>query len=166
MKRITVAVLAGISLFAAQAANGEMREHMKDHMGGGMTGTQAESKQAGKETEKGLAQEAEAAGVTVKVAYKNPSELKNPVFDVALDTHSVDLDQYKFDRLILLRDDTGKEYHPDIVSSSGSGHHREATLEFKDADISGAKYVEVVVEGVAGVEERVFKFELQKDMMK
>lgn len=163
MKRLMIAAFGFAMLFVVPRSYGQMMDmekHMKDHMGGGMTGN-PENKQT-----EGFIQEAEAAGVTVKVAYKNPSESKNPVFNVAMDTHSVDLDQYKFDHITLLRDDTGKEYHPDIVSSSGTGHHREATLEFKDADISEAKYVELAVEGVAGVDERVFKFELKKDMMK
>lgn len=163
MKRLMTAVFGFTVLFVVPQSYGQMMDmekHMKDHMGGGKAG-----EQENKQTE-GFTQEAEAAGVTVKATYKNPAEPKNPVFNVALDTHSADLEQYKFDQNTLLRDDTGKEYHPDIVSSSGSGHHREAAVEFKDADISGAKYIELVIKGVAGVDERVFKFELRKDMMK
>lgn len=162
MRRFMIAVIS-VVLFTPVFSFGQMdqmEKHMKDHMGGGMMGN-SENKQT-----EGFTQEAEAAGVTVKITYKNPAESKNPVFNVVLDTHSVDLDQYKFDQNTLLRDDTGKEYRPDIVSSSGSGHHREATLEFKDTDLPGAKYIELVVEGVAGVDERVFKFELQNEMMK
>lgn len=172
MKRFIVAV-ASVVLFTPVFSFGQMdmEEHMKDHMGGGMMENSSmedpsREKQTGKEKVKASTREAEAAGVTVKVTYKNPAEPKNPVFDIAFDTHSVDLDKYKIEDVTVLRDDKGKDYHPGLVSASGSGHHREATVEFKDSDISGAKYIELVVEGVAGVDERVFKFELQKDMMR
>ena len=174
MKRMIIAFFGCAMLFVVPRSYGQMMDmekHMKDHMGGGMTGTppmedSSKEKQTGKEKAKAFTQEAEAAGVTLKVTYKNPEESKSPVFNVALDTHSVDLDRYKIEDVTILRDDKGKDYHPVLISASGSGHHREATLEFKDADISEAKAVELVVEGVAGVEERVFKFELQKNMMK
>lgn len=41
----------------------------------------------------------------------------------------------------------------------GSGHHGEANIEFKDANTSGAKFVEVVIKGLAGADERVFRFD-------
>ncbi len=155
MKRLFAAVFVFL-LFAAPVFGQmeDMDKHMQDHMGGMMGTTE------NKET-KGLAEEAEAAGVTVKVTYENPSD-KNPVFDVAFDTHTVDLDRYRFEDITVLRDDSGKVYNATLVSSSGTGHHREANLEFKDADISRAKSVEVVVKGVAGVDERVFRFETRK----
>ncbi len=164
MKRKMAAVFVFAMLFVAPRSYGQMMDmdNMKDHMGGGTM----ENSSRGKEEAKASTQEAEAAGVKVKATYKNPAESKDPVFDVALDTHTVDLDQYKFAKIAHLRDDAGKEYHPDMVSSSGSGHHREATLKFKDADISGAKFVELVVKGVAGVDERVFRFEVRKEMTK
>jgi len=159
MKRIIAAVFVFL-LFAAPVFGQmeDMDEHMQDHMGGMMGTTEK------KETP-GLTEEAEAAGVTVKVTYKNPSD-KNPAFDVVLDTHTADLDQYRFEEVTVLRDDSGRVYNATLVSSPGTGHHREASLEFRDADISGAKFVEVAVKGVAGVYERVFKFEIQKEMMK
>lgn len=170
MRRFIVAVIS-VVLFTPVFSFGQMEKHMKDHVGGGMMGNSSmedssKEKQTGNEKAKASVREAEAGGVTVKVTYENPSESKKPVFNIAFDTHSVDLDRYKIEDVTVLRDDKGKNYHPDLVSASGSGHHREATIEFKDPDLSGAKYVELVVEGVAGVDERVFKFELQNDMMK
>ena len=79
-----------------------------------------------------------------------------------LDTHSVALEQYNLNKITILRDDAGQEYSAETVSSSGSGHHVKAVLQFKDADISSAKFVEVVVKGVAGIDERVFRFELEQ----
>ena len=171
MKLIGVAVLVGASLFAAGASYGEMMNQMKDHTGGGTGASmQTEGKKADGQKDSApvgpYTQEAEAASVTVKVTYKNPDMGKGPVFDVVLDTHSADLDGYDFVKIIVMRDDAGRVYNPALVSSKGTGHHREASLEFKDADTSAAKYIELVVKGVAGVEERVFKFEPSKEMKK
>lgn len=77
---------------------------------------------------------------------------------LALNTHSVSLDGYKFDTIASLRDDQGRTYALEAVESpSGGGHHREAVLRFARAD-AGAKAVELVVKGVAGVEERSFRW--------
>lgn len=158
MKRISAAVLV-FFLFAAPVFGQmeDMERHMQDHMGG-MMGT-TEKKDAA-----GLTREAVAAGVTVKVTYRNPFD-KNPAFDVVFDTHTADLDRYRFEEITVLRDDSGRVYNATLVSSSGSGHHREAKLEFKDVDTAGAKSVEVVVKGLAGVDERVFRFDIKKKTM-
>ncbi len=153
-------VLAGVIVFSVSPSYAQMMDkmdkHMEEHMGETQKNTDS------KKAEKGYTQEAEAAGVTVKATYANPGE-KTPVFTVVLDTHSVDLEGYKFDEVIILRDDAGNVYKPFLVSQSGSGHHRTATVEFKDAEIE-SKAFELVVKGVAGVDERVFKFDQQKKM--
>lgn len=109
----------------------------------------------------GIIQEAEAASVTVKVTYKNPFDKAAPVFKIVFDTHSVSLDEYEFEDVSTLRFG-GKTYSASLVSGEGSGHHREAEVEFKGADASMSGYLELVVKGVAGVEERVFRFEPRK----
>lgn len=117
----------------------------------------SEAKEPGARTKK-----AEAGGVTAEVTYLNPGE-DNPAFEVKFDTHSVELDQYKLESIVSLRDDDGKEYATPIVESpSGSGHHRSGVLRFKDADISKAEAIELVIKDVAGIKERVFRFELQQ----
>lgn len=160
-----VMVLTVFVLLAAAPSGAEMMDqmdkHMKEHMGGGMMGNSMENKQ-NTETNKSLSQEAEAGGVTVNATYENPGS-DAPEFSVKLDTHSVELDQYRLEENTVLRDDAGGEYMAEAASSSGSGHHREAALVFKDAKVSGAKYVELVVKGLAGVEERVFRFDLKTD---
>lgn len=149
-----------ISAFSGFPAIGQavgMDDHMKDHMGG----------MAAKEVKKtasdsnGLTQEAEAASVTAKVTYKNPFDKASPVFKIVLDTHSASLDEYKFEDVSILRFN-GNTYRATLVSSEGSGHHREAEVEFKGADASTSGYLELVIKGVAGVEERVFRFESRK----
>ena len=141
----------------------KMDKHMDEHMGKGTANSaqKTEDKDAKRDHTGGAwhIKESEEAGVKVKVTYKNPGKDKGPVFEVVLDTHSVDLDQYKFDEITVLRDDAGKKYNSSLISSSGSGHHREAALEFKGADVSSVRYIELVVKGVAGVDARVFRFE-------
>lgn len=97
-------------------------------------------------------QEKAEAGVTVKVALESSDGALR--FKVALETHTVDLDQYKFDEIVALRA-AGKEYKAMVKSQESSGHHRSAVVEFENPK---AMEVEVVVKNVAGVGERVFKF--------
>ena len=85
------------------------------------------------------------------------------MFDVSMNTHSVDLDQYDLGELAVLRDDAGNEYHPVSWDAAPGGHHRKGTLAFALPDSLSqekAKYVEIVIRDVAGVEERVLKWEL------
>src|SRR3990170_679839 len=139
----------------------QMKEHMKDHMGGQMMQDKGEMKEKSQTQDSAsLTMEAQAAGVTAKATYKNPGA-PAPVFDVVLDTHSVELDQYRFEDIVALRDQAGGEHDPELVSSKGSGHHREATVEFKGADLTGSDYVELVIKDVAGIPERVLRFDLK-----
>lgn len=110
----------------------------------------------------GFTKSAEAGGVTVAVTYLNPAE-GSPSFEIKLDTHSADLDPYKLGNIAFLRDDTGKEYGiPVVESPSGSGHHRAGIIRFKGVDVSKAEAIELVIKDVAGVKERVFRFEIKK----
>lgn len=80
-------------------------------------------------------------------------------FDIAMNTHSVDLSDDMV-RASLLRDDTGKEYTPTEWDGSGpGGHHRSGTLVF-GALTGKPKFVELVIRGVARVPERVFHWDL------
>lgn len=97
-------------------------------------------------------QERSEAGVTVKVSLERKGD--TIAVKVALNTHTVALDQYKFDEIVTLKAG-GKEFKPRQILQSGSGHHRSAVVEF---DNPGTKEVEVLIKGVAGVKERVFAF--------
>jgi hypothetical protein len=98
------------------------------------------------------AQEKTEAGVTAKVSLENMNGAST--FKITLETHTVDLEKYKFDEIVVLRV-AGREYKGRIVSQEGSGHHRSAVLEF---DNPQAKEMEIVIKGVADVKERVFTF--------
>jgi hypothetical protein len=108
----------------------------------------------------GSKQSVAGGGVTVAVSLlKERSDA--PMFQVVLDTHSVDLDGYRFEEIVRLRDGQGGEVAPAAVEGAkGSGHHREATVRFAWPE-PRPKRLEVVVKGVAGVSERVFRWTLQ-----
>ena len=104
-------------------------------------------------------QTVEGGGITVVVT---PLELKKGepvVFDIAMDTHSVDLagDMLK---IVVLRTDVGTEYAPSAWDgASPGGHHREGKIKF--ATLTGnPKSVTLVVRDLAGVPERKFKWDV------
>jgi hypothetical protein len=99
-------------------------------------------------------------GVTVKVTLLDSKTKGDLHFQVVLDTHSVDLDAYDLKRLTVLRDGPANIYRPTYVESKGSGHHRQATVTFAKPTNS-IKRIELVIKGVAGVKERVFRWDLE-----
>ena len=98
-------------------------------------------------------------GVTVKGTFLNPQGTDDARFDIALDTHSVDLDRYDLKALSVLRDDQGKTYAPIRVENEGSGHHRQIVLVFPRPS-GNVKKLELVIKDIAGVKERLFRFDL------
>lgn len=101
-----------------------------------------------------------AGGVTVKVTPLNSTAKGDLRFEVVFDTHSVDLDAYDLKSLTVLRDGAANIHHPTSVESKGSGHHRQATMTFAKLGNS-IKRIELVIKGVAGVHERVFRWDLE-----
>jgi hypothetical protein len=108
----------------------------------------------------GPSQSVGGGGVTVAVTFfKEGSD--GPVFRVVLDTHSVNLDGYRFEEIVRLRDGKGGELAPTGVENpQGGGHHRSATVRFAWPE-PRPKTLELVVKGVAGVPERAFQWALQ-----
>ncbi len=100
------------------------------------------------------------SGVTVDVTFlKDRGD--GPAFKVVLDTHSVNLDGYRFEEIVRLRDGKGGELAPTAVENpQGSGHHRSATVRFAWPE-PRPKSLELVVKGVAGVPERAFQWALE-----
>ncbi len=101
----------------------------------------------------------EGGSVTVDVTPTALEVGKPLAFDIAMNTHSVDLSD-DLTKIATLRDDTGKEYKPTAWDGpDGGGHHRSGTLQF--ASLSPKpKYVELVIKGLAQVPERVFRWDL------
>ncbi len=110
----------------------------------------------------GLVQKSTGGAVSIDVKWLGVDNDKL-VFDVSMDTHSVDLDQYNLGSLSVLLDEQGKQYIPTSWESPSGGHHRNGTLTFATPDSLSqgkTKYVELIVRDVAGVGERVFKWEV------
>ncbi len=108
----------------------------------------------------GPKQSVRGGGVTVDVTFL-ADRADAPTFQVVLDTHSVNLDGYRFEEIVRLRDGQGGEVVPAAVEGTkGSGHHREATVRFAWPE-PRSETVELVVKGVAGVPERVFRWPVQ-----
>ena len=85
------------------------------------------------------------------------------VFNVTMNTHSVNLDGYDLGELSVLRDDKGNEYQPVSWNPAGGGHHTQGTLTFPIPDSvkqGQAGYFEIVIRDIAGIEARVLKWEL------
>ena len=105
----------------------------------------------------------EGGQVTVKVTWKGVAA--GPVFDVALDTHAVDLDGYDLRQLATLRTDGGEAQPAEWTAPKG-GHHREGNLVFpatvggRPTIGDGTRRIELIVRNVAGVAERRFEWTL------
>lgn len=109
------------------------------------------------------AQTNEGGQVTVEVSWSNPSG--EPVFQVTMNTHSVDLDRVDLRQLALLRTDQGREARPSGWDAAPGGHHRAGTLAFPTTTADGSpliepttRTVELTMSDVAGVPERVFRW--------
>jgi hypothetical protein len=130
---------------------GMMSQGMMQGMMGGMASAETKKEEQAGGPQK--TQEKSEAGVTAKVGLEGSNGAL--VFKVSLETHTVELDKYKFGEIVVLKAG-GKEYKAKVKSEEGSGHHRSAVVEF---DNPGTKEVEVIIKDVAGVKGRVFTFQ-------
>ncbi|MCL5070611.1 MAG: hypothetical protein M1308_06915 [Actinobacteria bacterium] len=81
-------------------------------------------------------------------------------FDIAMDTHSVDLDQYDLAKLSELTDDKGNKYPVVSWDSAPGGHHRTGKLTFSQPDTQDKPGTLIlIIRNVAGIAERMFKWE-------
>jgi hypothetical protein len=97
--------------------------------------------------------------VTVAVTLTLPAGAETPLkVRIALDTHSVGLDDIAFESAVALRSPDGTDVPPTAVEQvKGGGHHRQAVLVFPPP--AGGS-IRVVVKNVGGVSERVFLWNL------
>jgi Spy/CpxP family protein refolding chaperone len=152
---------------------GMMGEGGSSGMGmmGGSMGGQSRSPRQAAGSPQNLTQEDKQGAVTVTATLLTPDKPRTDgklAVQVKLDTHAVDLDQYQLEKLALLRDAQDREIQAvGLESPSGSGHHREGVLTFPGTDASGksllspeAKSLTLIVRGIGGVSERVFRWQL------
>jgi hypothetical protein len=105
-------------------------------------------------------QTSEGGQVTVVVDWAGPDE--GAVFDVSLDTHSVDLDALDLADAVL-RNDRGETLPARPWAAPKGGHHREGTLTFNgDASsfLTGANWMELTLTGVGDLPERTLRWEI------
>lgn len=108
----------------------------------------------------GLVQANSEGSVTVEVKWVGDRN-GSLTFVVSMDTHSVNLDKIDLGAQAVLRDDTGEEYRPVSWRSAPGGHHRSGTLTLPvPSSVSQLKYLELVISNVAGVKERVLRWQL------
>ncbi len=88
-------------------------------------------------------------------------------FSIVMDTHAVNLDAYDLAQLAVLRTGGGMEIRPSSWDAPLGGHHREGTLWFPSFGDDGtpsvasdSRRVELVIRDVAGVPERVLRWEV------
>jgi len=147
-----------------------MQQMMRGMIGGGVGG-QPQSPQQMAGSLRKLTQEGTQGPVTVSVTLLTPDKPRADgklAAQVKLDTHTVNLDQYQLEKLALLRDAQGREVPAlGLESPSAGGHHREGVLTFPETDASGmpllsheAKTLTLILRGIGGVAERVFRWQL------
>jgi hypothetical protein len=87
-------------------------------------------------------------------------EIGQPMaFEIAMNTHSVDLSD-DMTKLVTLSDETGKEYAPTAwEGGEAGGHHRSGVIKFA-ALTSKPKSVHLVIKGLAKVSERTFHWDV------
>lgn len=109
----------------------------------------------------GLTRTSEGGQVTVVVEWPGPEA--GTVFEVALDTHSVDLDALDLTDAVL-RNDRGETMAADPWAAPTGGHHRSGTLTFTgdpSSFLSGADWIELVLTGIGDLPERTLRWELR-----
>ncbi|GAB4336690.1 MAG: hypothetical protein Kow0089_07280 [Desulfobulbaceae bacterium] len=102
--------------------------------------------------------------VTITAVFLNPVEKnKDPAtvrFEVKLDTHSVDLDQYRLEELSFLRFDDNRDIRSSGVTIEGSGHHKTTVLRFPGPVPENAGKMLLIIKNVGGVPERRLEWKL------
>ena len=101
--------------------------------------------------------------VTVTAIYLNPlgkAKAGEISFEVKLDTHSVDLDQYKLAELSFISFDNGAEQKSIGLSQKGSGHHVTNVLSFAEAVPANTKNLTLIIRNIGGIAERALEWKL------
>jgi hypothetical protein len=100
--------------------------------------------------------------VDISVTYVTPEQEKNDgsEFRLTLNTHSVDLGKYDFEKVIFIQFDNQKATNSGVWKFSGSSHHFKGSITFRQPVPEGTKIIRLLIKGVDEVDERVFEWEL------
>ena len=103
----------------------------------------------------------EGGQVTVVATWTGPAA--GAAIDVALDTHSVDLDALDLTNASL-RNDRGQTLTARPWAAPKGGHHRDGALSFDGNAaefFAGSKWIELVLVGVGDLPERTLRWEVR-----
>lgn len=103
--------------------------------------------------------ENEGGNVTVSVTPLTLRPGFPPSFDIAFETHSVDL-AFDVEQIALLSDKNGTIYTAVWSGSPPGGHHRSGTLRFTP-DLPRPGAVTLTLSDIAGIAERSFNWEVK-----
>ncbi|MBI5166617.1 MAG: hypothetical protein HY998_02585 [candidate division NC10 bacterium] len=114
--------------------------------------------------QEGMTRSHSGGGVRIEVTWLDSSALAKGEaisFEVRMNTHTVDLDEYDLLKLAFLRNDKGKVFKPKAWESpQDGGHHRSGVLVFPKGD-PGSRSLELIIMDVAGIKERAFRWEVK-----
>ncbi len=113
----------------------------------------------------------QGGGVTIEAKYLGTAAdgaVEALRFEIKLDTHSVNLDQYDLKQVASLRNDQGVAVKPLTLEKKGSGHHIQNVLAFPAKDEAGnpvaggaAKAIELVLFDIADVPQRILRWDVK-----
>ena len=143
-----------VILFAVSACTGTAGAPVQTPTSAGSAASSSASSSAG------TRQTSEGGQVTVVASWPGPTA--GATFDVALDTHSVDLDALDLANAGL-RNDRGETLTARAWAAPKGGHHREGALAFGgevSSFFAGARWIEMTLVGVGDIPERTLRWEL------
>ena len=122
-------------------------------------------------TSKKVTRSHSGGAITIDVSWLKPEDVsaaEELKFEVRMNTHSVDLEQYDMGRLSRLETNGGLSIEPSgWFNPGGGGHHRYGVLKFSATRPDGSpvtrpetRFIEVVIQEVGGVPERRFRWDL------
>jgi hypothetical protein len=79
------------------------------------------------------------------------------IFDVVMNTHSVELD-YDMTKIATLIDDQGRVYPAKSWNGAAGGHHREGSLTFEAPAGVTPKSLQLNLAGIGGIPDRQFQW--------
>jgi hypothetical protein len=82
------------------------------------------------------------------------------IFDVSMNTHSVELD-HDMTKIASLRDDQGRTYAVKDWNGAAGGHHREGSLTFEVPAGAAPRSFELNLAGISGVPSRLFQWNVK-----
>lgn len=112
------------------------------------------------------AREQESNGITIQAVPQGKLLIgaQELIFDITMDTHSVNLDVYDLASLATLRDNQGRAFKPASWKAPKGGHHRSGVLTFRSEQPllnPDTQYIELLIRDVADTPERVLRWELR-----